>query len=302
MLLPVIVIITIASLRMCCMRVTALCMTIMLEFTSPYLEENVSNAPKPAPATPLNPRRRAILVGASGGIGSALSRKLARDGYTLALVDRNKAALQSLSDEINQTAGEPRSVIYEHNVTEYDSVPDLLRRIIADIGGLDLLVYLAGIIYFPDISEFNFDEDRKVMEVNLLGAMAWMSQAAPLFQSAKSGQIVGISSVAGDRGRVANPANSTSKAGLTTYLESLRNRLTRHGVHVMTVKPGFVKTEMIKAAQGATPFALTPEQAVEDIYKAMRRRKQVIYTAPIWRWIMLVIQHTPSVIFRRMSF
>jgi short-subunit dehydrogenase len=136
----------------------------------------------------------------------------------------------------------------------------------------------------------------------LIGAMAWLSPVAEMFQNAKVGQIVGISSVAGDRGRIGNPGYNTSKAGLTTYLEALRNRLTRHGVNVLTVKPGFVKTEMVKAAQGATPFAITPEEAAEDIYKAMRKRKQQIYTAPIWRWIMLIIQHIPSVIFRRMSF
>ena len=272
-----------------------------LKWESLYLEDNVSDSPISAPATPLNPRRRAILVGASGGIGSFLSRKLANDGYTLALVDRNKAALQSLCDGINKIAGETRAVIYEHDVTDYASVPDLLRRIIADIGGLDLFVYLAGIIYFPDINEFNFKEDRKVMDVNVLGAMAWMSEIAPLFQSAKSGQIVGISSVAGDRGRVANPVNSTSKAALTTYLESLRNRLTRHGVHVMTVKPGFVKTDMLRGVKKVM-FAVEPEQAADLILNGIRKRKQTIYVSGIWRWIMLVIQHIPSFIFRRLSF
>jgi short-subunit dehydrogenase len=141
-----------------------------------------------------------------------------------------------------------------------------------------------------------------MVETNLIGAMAWLSPVAAMFQSAKAGQIVGIGSVAGDRGRVANPGNNTSKAGLATYLEALRNRLTRHGVNVLTVKPGFMKTSMLKAAQGATPFAITPEKAAEDIWKAMKRRKQVVYTASIWRWIMLAIQHTPSVIFRRLSF
>jgi len=261
----------------------------------------VSDTPKSVLATPLNPRRRAVLVGASGGIGSALSRKLARTGYTLALVDRNESALQSLCDEINQSVGEVRAVTYKHDVTDYDSVPGLLRGIIADIGGVDLFVYLAGIIYFPDMNEFNFKEDRKVMEINLLGAMAWMSEVAPLFQSAKSGQIVGISSVAGDRGRVANPANSTSKAGFTTYLESLRNRLTRHGVHVMTVKPGFVKTDMLRGVKKVM-FAAEPEQAADLILNGIRKRKQTIYVTGIWRWIMLVIRHIPSFIFRRLSF
>jgi short-subunit dehydrogenase len=141
-----------------------------------------------------------------------------------------------------------------------------------------------------------------MIEINLIGAMAWLNPVAEMFQSARAGQIVGISSVAGDRGRVGNPGYNTSKAGVTTYLEALRNRLTRHGVNVLTVKPGFVQTEMLKAAQGATPFVIKPEKAVEDIWSAMQKRKQVIYTPSLWRWIMLVIQHTPSFIFRRLSF
>jgi short-subunit dehydrogenase len=141
-----------------------------------------------------------------------------------------------------------------------------------------------------------------MIEINLIGAMAWLNPVAEMFQSAKAGQIVGISSVAGDRGRVGNPGYNTSKAGLDTYLEALRNRLTRDGVNVLTVKPGFVKTEMIKAAQGPTPFQIQPERAAEDIWKAIKQRKQVIYTPPIWRWIMLAIRLTPSFIFRRLSF
>jgi short-subunit dehydrogenase len=132
--------------------------------------------------------------------------------------------------------------------------------------------------------------------------MAWLTPVAELFKSMRGGQIVGVSSVAGDRGRVGNPGYNTSKAALSTYLEALRNRLTRHGVHVLTVKPGFVKTEMLKAAQGGTPFAIEPERAADDIYKALLKRKQTIYTPGLWRWIMLAIRHIPSVIFRRMSF
>jgi short-subunit dehydrogenase len=261
----------------------------------------VPNSPKPVPPTPLNPRRRAILVGSSRGIGASLARKLASEGYRLALLDRNSELSQAISNEINEKYNETRSLNYGHDVTEYDTVPALLRRVVADLGGLDLFVYIAGVIYFPDIKEFNFEEDRKMVEVNLLGGMAWLSQVASLFQSMKGGQIVGISSVAGDRGRVGNPGYNTSKAGLTNYLEALRNRLTRHGVNVITIKPGFVKTEMIKDVK-RTPFAVTPEQAADEIWNAIRKRKQVVYISGIWRWIMLTIQHIPSVLFRRMSF
>ena len=278
-------------------------MTDMLESKRPSLEDNVSNYPRSAIATPLHPRRRGIIIGASDGIGAALARRLAREGYTLALLARRVDKLESICNEINQLTGELSAREYIHDVAEYEKVPSLLRKIVADLGGLDLVVFVAGVNYPPGgIDKYNFDNDRRMIEVNLIGAMAWLSPVAEMFQSARAGQIVGIGSVAGDRGRVGNPGYNTSKAGLATYLEALRNRLTRHGINVLTVKPGFVQTEMLKAAQGATPFTIPTEKAADDIWNAMKARKQVVYTAPIWRWIMLAIRHTPSVIFRRLSF
>ena len=272
-----------------------------LKWTPLYLEDNVSDSPISAPVTPLNPRRRGIIIGASLGLGAELARKLAREGYSLALIARSEDKLEALCNEINSAGQHVR--YYVHDVSEYDKVPVLLRRIVADLGGLDLVVFVASVNLPPGgTDKYNFENDRKMVEVNLLGAMAWLNPVAEMFQSAKAGQIVGIASVAGDRGRVGNPGYNTSKAGLATYLEALRNRLTRHGVNVLTVKPGFMNTEQLKAALGATPFTIEPEKAADDIVKAMKKRRQVIYTAPIWRWIMLAIQHTPSFIFRRLSF
>lgn len=256
-----------------------------------------------APATPLNPRRRGIIVGASYGLGAVLADRLAHEGYSLALLSRNQDKLESVCNRINQSIGKQCVFPYVHDVCEYEKIPALLRRIVADLGGLDLVIYNAGVNYPPGgMDKYNYENDRQMIEVNLLGAMAWLNPIGEMFQSARAGQIVGISSVAGDRGRVGNPGYNTSKAGLTTYLEALRNRLTRRGVNVLTVKPGFMNTEMVKAAQGATPFLIPPEKAAEDIWKAMQKRKQVIYTPFIWRWIMLAIQHTPSFIFRKLSF
>ena len=263
----------------------------------------MSNYPKPVTATPLNPRRRGIIIGASDGIGAALAQRLAREGYTLALLARRQDKLDLICDEINRTTAEHCAFAYVHDVIEVEKVPELLRRIVANLGGLDLVVFVAGVNYPPGgMEKYNFGNDRAMIEVNLIGALAWLNPVAEMFQSAQAGQIVGIGSVAGDRGRVGNPGYNTSKAGLATYLEALRNRLTRRGVHVLTVKPGFVQTEMIKAAQGPTPFMIAPEKAADDIWKAMQKRKQMIYTPSIWRWIMLAIQHTPSFIFRRLSF
>lgn len=256
---------------------------------------------QPHSVTPLNPRRRGLIIGASAGLGAALARKLSSEGYSLALLARSQKKLESLCREINAGGGAARA--YIHNVVEYGRVPSLLREIVADLGGLDLVIYVASVNLPPGgMDKYNFENDRQMIEVNLIGAMAWLTPVAELFQAAGAGQIVGISSVAGDRGRVGNPGYNTSKAGLTTYLEALRNRLTRRGVRVLTVKPGFMKTEMLKAAAGPTPFAIEPATAAGHIVNAIKKRKQVIYTAPLWRWIMLVIQHIPSIIFRRLSF
>ena len=267
-------------------------------------EMKLSKNKNPIPrATPLKPQQKAILIGATGGIGAALAHRLAREGYVLALLDRSEELLRVLCNDINKKNSETRALAYEHDVIEYKEVPDLFRKIVADLGGVDLFVYVAGAIYFPEMDEFNFTEDYKMIEVNLLGAMAWMSEVAPIFQSMRGGQIVGVSSVAGDRGRVSNPGYNTSKAGFTCYLEALRNRLTRHGVNVITIKPGMVRTQMLDLPNAPKPMlAVTPEQAADGIWKAIKSRKQVAYVSGLWRWVMLALTHIPSVIFRRLSF
>lgn len=261
---------------------------------------SAQKSPYPRP-TPLHPVQRGLIIGASSGMGAALARRMARAGYQLALVARREDELKALCNELNAAAGQTVAVAYAHDVTHYDEVPALLRRIVAELGGLDTVIYAAGVNFPPGIDKYNFEGDRQMLEVNLLGAFAWLNPIAEMFQSAHRGQIVGISSVAGDRGRVGNPGYNTSKAGLTTYLEALRNRLTRRGVNVLTVKPGFVQTDMLKAAQKVM-FPISPEKAAEDIFRAMRARRQQVYTPWFWTWIMLVVRNIPSMLFRRMSF
>ena len=251
-------------------------------------------------ATPLKPRARALIIGASSGMGAALAKKLAGEGYDLALIARREELLSSACDEINRNIDKGRARYYVHDVSNYGVVPDLLRRIVSDLGGLDLVIYAAGVNFAPQVDEYNTENDRQMLEVNLIGGFAWLNLIAAMFQSARAGQIVGISSVAGERGRVANPGYNASKAGLTSYLESLRNRLTRHGVNVLTIKAGFVQTDMLKAAQKVM-FPITVEKAADDIWKAIRARKQEIYTPWFWRWIMFIIRNIPSILFRRMS-
>ncbi len=238
---------------------------------------------------------RALIIGASSGIGEALARALAAEGYHLALVARRADRLQALAADL------PHARAYPHDVTDFAAVPDLFRRILRDLHHLDVVAYVAGVMHSVAPDEYDFEKERQMVAVNLLGAMAWLGQAAQTFEALGQGHIVGVSSIAGDRGRVKNPAYHASKAGLTTYLESLRNRLSRKGVHVLTVKPGFVDTDMIRGQQGLF-WVIPPEQAARDILRALHRRKQTIYTPARWRLVALALHHIPSAIFRRLSF
>jgi short-subunit dehydrogenase len=257
------------------------------------------NMPSTTPS--IQPIKRAIIVGASSGIGAALARRLATEGYSLALLARRADRLAALCEEINSAAGKTRAVSYVHDVTDYAAVPGLLQEITATLGGLDLFIYNAGIVFPSGMKHYEFEKDRRVTEVNYLGALAWLNPVAAMFHRLKAGQIVGISSVAGERGRVGNPSYNASKAALTCYLESLRNRLTRRGVHVLTVKAGYVLTEMT-AGRKNLYFAITAERAAADICRAIRSHRQVIYIASIWWLVMWVVRNIPSVIFRRLSF
>ena len=208
--------------------------------------------------------------------------------------------LRGLCAEINTQFNETRAIAYAHDVTDYDSVPALLQRILADLGGLDLFIYNAGISLPVGLKKFDFEKDRRTLATNLLGALAWLNPVAAMFQSLRSGQIVGLSSVAGERGRVGNPAYNASKAALSCYLEALRNRLSRYRVNVLTVKPGFVDTAMIKDAKG-TFWVISADQAAKDICRAIRKRRQELYTPARWRLVMFIIRNIPSFTFRRLT-
>jgi short-subunit dehydrogenase len=250
---------------------------------------------------PLLPLPKAVVVGASSGIGAAIARKLAQEGYIVALLARRQELLDEMVEEINNLVGEKRAVSYEHDVTDDKGITAMFQTILQDLQTIDVLVYNAGVQPLVGSSEYDAAKDHVMIDVNFKGAVSWLAEAAVLFERMGQGHLVGISSVAGDRGRVTNPGYNASKAGLSAYLEALRNRLTRKGVHVLTVKPGYVETDLLPPSKGPFP-AVSPEKTADDVWRAIKRRKQVIYTPWWWRYILLVVKHIPSVIFRRMSF
>ncbi len=245
----------------------------------------------------------AIVVGASSGIGMAIARELVAGGCKVALVARRESELQTFATELNgRSIGSPVALVYPHDVTQYEEVPALFQQICHDLSGLDAIVYASGVMpqYAPE--EYNFEKDQQQIEVNLLGAMAWINQAAERFGRGQTGTIVGISSVAGDRGRGGMIGYATSKAGFNAYLEAIRNRVGRLGVKVVTVKPGPVNTPMTEALdRSKKPLLIEADKAAHLIIDGAKRGKNVVYVPWMWRPIMAIIRSVPSFIFQRLK-
>lgn len=252
-------------------------------------------------ARPLEPTPTAIVVGASSGIGAALVRRLAAQGYAVAAVARREEELQRLQEEICRSSPRARVLAIAHDVRDYAAVPALFEDITRKLGGLDMIIYAAAVQPPVAPTEYNFEKDQAMIETNVLGAIAWLNEAATRFERARRGRIVGISSIAGDRGRVGSPVYNTSKAALDTYLEALRNRLSRRGVAVTTIKLGFVDTQLLKNA-AKTFWVISPEDAAARILAVAGQGKQVVYTPRRWRLVSLIVRAIPSTIFRRMNF
>ncbi|HET6645400.1 MAG TPA: SDR family NAD(P)-dependent oxidoreductase [Fimbriimonadales bacterium] len=243
--------------------------------------------------------KRAIVVGASSGIGEQIVRMLAASGCEVAAVARRYELLRKVSEELN--GARPNTLqIYEHDVTRFAETGQLFSQIVANLGGLDLIVYAAGVMPKVDPTEYDTDKDTLTIETNLVGAIAWLNAAAKRFERAQEGTILAIGSPSGDRGRRGNPAYGASKAGLEAYLESLRNRLSQFGVSVVTVKPGPVRTEMTHHL-GKLPGEITAEKAAAGILKGARRFGKTFYVPGKWWLAARILRMIPSPIFRRMK-
>lgn len=239
----------------------------------------------------------AIVVGASSGIGEAVARRLASEGARVALVARRGDVLRTIAASLPEGC----AVVREHDVRDGGAVPALWDSIERDLGRPDLLVYATGIMPPVGPREYSQTKDRDVFDVNLLGAVAWCDEAALRMEAAGSGTIVGVSSVAGARGRVGFPAYCASKAALNTFLEALRNRLWRKGVRVVTVRPGYVATPMTEGLGLPAKATISAERCAELILKHAARGAVDVHVPRPWGLVALVLRSIPSFLFRRLT-
>ena len=222
---------------------------------------------------------------------------LAAPGRTLGLVARRQAALARVAEQVQARGA--KAVIEVCDAADPQAVQAAWLRLGQAMGGVDAVVYAAGVMPEVGPDEFDTAKDQQVLDINVLGAVAWLNCAANEFGPLGKGVICGIGSVAGDRGRRGAPVYGASKAALHTYLESLRNRLSVRGVRVVTVKPGPVRTPMLGTRK--MPLTVDANVAAAAIARSLAGGPEVVYVHWLWRWIMLAICLVPSFIFRKLS-
>ncbi len=243
--------------------------------------------------------RNIFVFGATSAIAEATARLFAADGDKLFLVARDAAKLQAVADDI-RVRGAALVVTAVSDAGDFDRHGALVDEAYQCLGGLDTAIIAHGTLADQKECETSFQSLRREFEINALSVMSLLTHLANRFQRQGFGTIGVISSVAGDRGRQSNYVYGAAKAAVTVFLQGLRNRLFRTGVHVLTIKPGFVDTPMTAHIPKGLLW-VAPRTVAVDIHKAIQKKKTVVYVPWFWRPIMRLICVIPERIFRRMQ-
>jgi decaprenylphospho-beta-D-erythro-pentofuranosid-2-ulose 2-reductase len=243
-----------------------------------------------------------VILGANSGMARARSRRLAARGCRLILAGRRREEVDALAEDLRVRHGRPVDA-ETFDALDFDAIPAFVDRCMSRDGAApDGVVLCYGYMTDQDVAQSDAAEARRTIDVNLTSAVLVLDRFAERFERRKGGFIAAISSVAGDRGRQSNYTYGAAKAGLTAYLQGLRNRLYRSGVKVLTIKPGFVDTPMSQGrVNPGSPLMATPDRVARDIDNAIRRRRDVLYTPWFWRPILAVIKAIPEGLFKRLK-
>jgi short-subunit dehydrogenase len=236
---------------------------------------------------------KAIVLGASSGIGYELGKILYRNNYTVGAAARRMHMLERLRNETG-----PDLRIEKIDISEVSSAENSLKKMIEDVDGLDLLVVSAGTGFINE--ELDWVQEHDTIKTNVTGFTAIADFAIKYFIKKGSGHLVGISSIAALRGGRQAPAYNASKAFQSNYLEGLRQKVRKLGlpITITDIKPGFVKTAM---AKGDNVFwATEADTAAMQIFKAIQRKKSNVYITRRWRLIAWLIKALPQFLYERL--
>ncbi len=237
--------------------------------------------------------KRAIVIGASSGIGKEVARELSEEGYILGLAARRTELLEGLKNELNHPA-----YIQRVDVGQSETATQL-RSLINKLGGLDLIIISSGVGFIN--TELEWEKEKQTIEVNALGFAAVANVAFNYFAKQGSGCIAAISSIAAIRGSAESPSYSASKSFVSNYMEGLRCKAKKlkSSIQVIDIQPGFVNTAM---AQGEGLFWVADTQkAARQIVKAIHQSKNKVYVTKRWRIIAYILRVMPDWLYYKLN-
>lgn len=242
---------------------------------------------------------KVLLIGATSAIVEATARVFASRRDEMFLIARNDERLDAIASDL-ELRGAPSVAMLSIDLTQSERHEALVSKVIETMGSIDIAVIGHGVLGKQEQVQSDYRKAREVFDANFLSVASLLTPLADYMESQKRGTIAVISSVAGDRGRMSNYVYGASKAAKSAYLSGLRNRLFHAGVHVVTIKPGFVDTPMTAEFNKGALWA-SPEQVAKGIVKAIDKKKNVVYLPGFWWPIMMIIKHIPESIFKRLK-
>lgn len=238
-----------------------------------------------------------IIIGATSGIGASLVRECVNRGFIVGATGRRIELLNALKSELKE-----KIYIEQMDVAQSEQAQKQLRKLIHDMGGMDILVVNAGVLN----GSLEWQKQKAIIDVNVLGFVGIISAATDYFIQKKSGHIVGVTSLLALRGSAVSPAYSASKAFESNYLDGLRARFKKLQIpiYVTNIQPGLINTAMTQDGTVANPefttkWGASPEQAAREICDAITARKEHAYITWPWRFVAWLFKLWPDWVFYR---
>ncbi|WP_411812171.1 SDR family NAD(P)-dependent oxidoreductase [Chryseobacterium scophthalmum] len=239
-----------------------------------------------------------IVLGSTSEVAQAFVEKALQEGEKyerIYLFTSNKEATERFAKHIDV------KFLQQSEIIELDLTKEINYF---DFDHVNSNVLFCATGYLGESTEDSLYDNKnteRIIDINYSKLVPVMNYFAQKFESKRSGTIIGLSSVAGDRGRQSNFIYGSAKAAFTAYLSGLRNYLFEKKVHVLTIKPGFMATKMTEGLPLNPKLTATPKQAAECIYKAFKKQKNITYVLPIWGVIMMIIRNIPEFIFKKLK-
>ncbi len=240
-----------------------------------------------------------LVFGAGSAIAYETLKLFASDGTSFFLCDRDEEELKRLSDDLT-VRGAKDTDYSVFDALDDASIKSAIEKCLLRFPDIDTLFIAYGTLPDQKLCEADVEEMRKAFQINFTSAAEILTIMSDHFIKQKSGTIAVISSVAGDRGRESNYVYGSVKGALTAFTSGMRQRLSKSGVHVLTIKPGMVDTPMTVDFKKGLLFT-TPDVIAKGIYNAVQKGKDIVYLPGFWRIIMFIIRNIPEKVFKKVK-